>query len=77
MDLGYEITLIYLKTIYISMRDDLEYDYKFFNGPKEITDYFNDPDNDAKEIVSVVAIERSDGYRYEVFYKIDKTLLNS
>lgn len=54
------------------MRDDLEYGYKFFNGPKEITDYFNNPDNDAKEIVSVVAIERSTGYRYEVFYKIDK-----
>ena len=59
------------------MRDDLEYGYKFFDGPKEIIEYFNDPDNDAKEIVSVVALERSTGYRYEVFYKIDKTLFNN
>jgi len=55
------------------MRDDIEYGYKFFSNPKEITDYFNDADNDAKEIVSVVALERSTGYYYEVFYKIDKT----
>ena len=52
------------------MRDDLEYGYKIFDGPKEIIEYFNNSDNDAKEIVSVVAIERSTGYYYEVFYKI-------
>lgn len=59
------------------MRDDLEYGYKIFSSPKEITNYFNNPDNDAKEIVSVVALERSTGYYYEVFYKIDKTLFNN
>lgn len=59
------------------MRDDLEYGYKIFSSPKAITEYFNDPDNDAKEIVSVVALERSTGYYYEVFYKIDKTLFNN
>lgn len=59
------------------MRDDLEYGYKFFISPKEITEYFNNPDNDAKEIVSVVALERSDGHEYVVFYKIDKTLFNN
>ena len=52
------------------MRGDLEYGYKFFNDPREIIEYFNDADNDAKEIVSVVALERSTGYCYEVFYKI-------
>ena len=52
------------------MRDNLEYVYKFFDSPKEIIEYFNNADNDAKEIVSVVALERSIGYRYEVFYKI-------
>ena len=44
---------------------------------KKITEYFNNPDNDAKEIVSVVALERSDGHEYVVFYKIDKTLFNN
>ena len=57
------------------MRDDLEYGYKQFSSPKAITDYFNDPDNDAKEIVSVVTLEN--GYEYVVFYKIDKTLFNN
>ena len=52
------------------MRDNLEYGYKFFDSPKEIIEYFNNADNDAKEIVSVVAIDRCTGYRYEVFYKI-------
>ena len=52
------------------MRDDLEYGYKFFDDPREIIKYFNDADNDAKEIVSVVAQESSRGYYYEVFYKI-------
>lgn len=52
------------------MRGDLEYGYKFFNDSREIIEYFNDADNDAKEIVSVVALERSTGYCYEVFYKI-------
>ena len=55
------------------MRDDIEYYYKIFSSPNEITDYFNDANNDAKEIVSVVALERSTGYYYEVFYKINKT----
>ena len=59
------------------MRDDIKYGYKFFSSPKEITEYFNDPYNRAKEIVSVVALERSTGYYYEVFYKIDKTLFNN
>ena len=59
------------------MRDDLEYGYKFFSSPREIIEYFNDSYNGAKEIVSVVAIERSTGYYYEVFYKIDKTLFNN
>ena len=54
------------------MRDDLEYGYKFFDGPREIIEYFNDSDNDAKEIVSVVVIERSTGHKSEVFYKIDQ-----
>lgn len=52
------------------MRDDLEYGCKIFDGPREIIEYFNDPDNDIKEIVSVVVIECCTGYRYEVFYKI-------
>ena len=52
------------------MRRDLEYGYKFFDDPREIIEYFNDADNDAKEIVSIVALERSTGYCYEVFYKI-------
>jgi len=54
------------------MRGDLEYGHRQFSSPKEITDYFNDPDNDAKEIVSVVALERSTGYYYDVFYKTHK-----
>ena len=52
------------------MRDDLKYGYKIFDGPREIIEYFNNADNDAKEIVSIVVIERCTGYRYEVFYKI-------
>lgn len=55
------------------MRDDLEYGYKYFRSPKAIIEYFNNPDNDAKEIVSVTSLERSfDGFEYVVFYKIDK-----
>ena len=52
------------------MKEDLKYGYNFFDSPKEIIEYFNNSDNDAKEIVSVVALERSTGYYYEVFYKI-------
>ena len=52
------------------MRDDLEYGYEIFDDPSEIIEYFNDADNDAKEIVSIIAIDRYTGYRYEVFYKI-------
>lgn len=54
------------------MRGDLEYGYETFVAPDDIIDYFNDADNDDKEIVSITYRGVNSGYKkpYTAFYKI-------